>query len=212
MNSYDQIIKEKYRDKLIKSFDLKINYFLFDRIIKTKNFYRVSLVEFQNFEITDDLVSLYNNASKVLKGKFDNKIELTIEDIDVMITDWDESYKEQEKEFALWYEKYYEENVYPISKFKELYPKDISKRICEYCGLSEKDISELKKQGLIRTKNRRGSVLEFDRHDSNYEYKQGNVVLACYWCNNAKTDEFTYDEFKDIIGPAIKNVWKERIE
>jgi len=35
--------------------------------------------------------------------------------------------------------------------------------------------------------------------------------MACYWCNNAKTDEFDGDEFKEI-GEAIKKVWKKRLK
>jgi hypothetical protein len=34
--------------------------------------------------------------------------------------------------------------------------------------------------------------------------------LACYWCNNAKTNYFTYDEFK-IIGEKMKVVQQARI-
>ena len=40
-------------------------------------------------------------------------------------------------------------------------------------------------------------------------YNPDNCVLACYWCNNAKTDAFTDKEFKpigDIIGKTIKSI------
>ena len=59
-------------------------------------------------------------------------------------------------------------------------------------------------------KNFRGWNLEIDRLNSNFEYKPDNCAMACYWCNNAKTDEFTEDEFM-VIGEAIKNVWRERL-
>ena len=42
------------------------------------------------------------------------------------------------------------------------------------------------------------------------DYKLDNVVLACYWCNNAKTDEFSPNEFKEIAR-GINEVWKRRL-
>jgi hypothetical protein len=35
--------------------------------------------------------------------------------------------------------------------------------------------------------------------------------MACYWCNNAKTDEFTAEEFEHI-GIAIGELFKERLK
>ena len=64
--------------------------------------------------------------------------------------------------------------------------------------------------GQIRKKTLRGWKLEVDRLNSNFEYNSDNCVMACYWCNNAKTDEFSKDEFK-IIGNAISLVWKSRM-
>ena len=41
-------------------------------------------------------------------------------------------------------------------------------------------------------------------------YTEDNCVLACYWCNNAKTDAFTFKEFTDYeIGTAIGNAIDE---
>jgi 5-methylcytosine-specific restriction endonuclease McrA len=37
-----------------------------------------------------------------------------------------------------------------------------------------------------------------------------NIVLACYWCNNAKTDTFTYEEFLRV-GKVFAEIWKERL-
>lgn len=34
--------------------------------------------------------------------------------------------------------------------------------------------------------------------------------MACYWCNNAKTDEFTAEEFKEI-GKEIRKIWDVRL-
>jgi 5-methylcytosine-specific restriction endonuclease McrA len=60
---------------------------------------------------------------------------------------------------------------------------------------------------------RRGKRLELDRINPairNYGSNINNLALACYWCNNAKTNYFTYDEFK-IIGEKMKVVQQARI-
>jgi len=34
--------------------------------------------------------------------------------------------------------------------------------------------------------------------------------MSCYWCNNAKTDEFFVDEFKEIAR-GINYAWQKRL-
>ena len=49
--------------------------------------------------------------------------------------------------------------------------------------------------------------MEVVRIELNKGYEEGNLVLSCYWCNNAKTDEFTATEFKpigELIGQTLK--------
>jgi 5-methylcytosine-specific restriction endonuclease McrA len=56
-------------------------------------------------------------------------------------------------------------------------------------------------------KNERGWNFEIDRKKPNLEYTTENCVAACYWCNNAKTDEFDDVEFKpigELIGDTLK--------
>lgn len=88
---------------------------------------------------------------------------------------------------------------------------------CFYCGL-EGDVrknykSQLHEIGKIYFKDRknktdgkrtagRGQVLELERKKPKGHYNMDNCVLACYPCNNAKSDVFTCDEFQ-IIGAII---------
>jgi hypothetical protein len=73
-------------------------------------------------------------------------------------------------------------------------------------------ISSLRVKGEIFNKrDTRGFSMEIDRKEPNKEYTSGNSVLSCYWCNNAKTDEFFYDEFKPIIGESFRLLWNKRL-
>lgn len=85
-------------------------------------------------------------------------------------------------------------------------------RKCEYCGITESQIKDLLDKEELSTKRlvTRGRSLEFDRKNPNLAYNElANIVLSCYWCNNAKTDTFTYEEFKRV-GRCFSEIWKER--
>jgi hypothetical protein len=42
-------------------------------------------------------------------------------------------------------------------------------------------------------------------------YTTGNLALCCYWCNNAKSDEFSAEEFQPVA-EALGQVWRQRLE
>jgi hypothetical protein len=52
--------------------------------------------------------------------------------------------------------------------------------------------------------------LELDRIDPDLEYDiLENIVWCCYWCNNAKSNFFTNEEFKPIalsIGKILREI------
>jgi len=83
---------------------------------------------------------------------------------------------------------------------------------CEYCGVTEEELALLNKdEQMINKRTTRGRTLELDRKKPNEPYDNlDNLVMCCYWCNNAKTDTFTHDEFK-IVGEAIGSIWKNRL-
>lgn len=98
-----------------------------------------------------------------------------------------------------------------INDFKEKFFPQNGKRKCAYCGVPE-DRLDL----LYTVRNGRGNRLEYDRiisRDGNkkVEYTLSNIVLACYWCNNAKTDTFSPKEFKPIA-KGINQVWNEKLK
>lgn len=86
-----------------------------------------------------------------------------------------------------------------------------SEKKCFYCKITENEIDQLWKKYPVLTKRKRGKSLEIERLDPNQEYtKINNLVFSCYWCNNAKTDTFSKEEFKKL-GLVIQEIWKERL-
>jgi len=77
-------------------------------------------------------------------------------------------------------------------------------RKCKYCGLPE---NTTEYYGRLFRKGRRGLRLEVDRKHNSKGYSPENCVLACYPCNNAKSDVFSYEEFLQV-GKTIGKVKK----
>ena len=90
------------------------------------------------------------------------------------------------------------------------YKKLIDTTKCFYCETTIEEINELGKQAKVRKKNYRGWKLEVERLKPNFEYSFENCEMCCYWCNNAKTDEFSAEEFKKI-GEEIGRIFKKRL-
>jgi hypothetical protein len=65
---------------------------------------------------------------------------------------------------------------------------------CDYCGF------EIRNSGI-----------GLDRKDSSNGYTLENCCSCCLECNQAKSDFLTYDEMKNIVGPAIKLVKDNRL-
>ena len=83
--------------------------------------------------------------------------------------------------------------------YKNQYEKQGGK--CYYCKTDERVIAalfEIKFNNRKRTN--RGKHLEIERKDSiNNKYSQGNCVLACYFCNNDKSDIFNEHEYLEYL-------------
>lgn len=81
---------------------------------------------------------------------------------------------------------------------------------CYYCNVNQDDISLLIERGIIKSKrfNKRGNSLEIDRKDTRL-YSKENCVLACYFCNNHKSDIINSDDFKKHFGKAQFEYIKE---
>jgi len=82
---------------------------------------------------------------------------------------------------------------------------------CHYCGITLEELNKLHITGIVNKRTTRGRALEIDRKIADEKYSNvSNLTYSCYWCNNAKTDTFSEEEFL-IIGKAISTVWKQRL-
>lgn len=102
-----------------------------------------------------------------------------------------------------------------FNSFKKWYLKIENSKCCAYCSITEAELGQLwdiaEHKGHKLTKRSRGRKLELDRMEPNLHYKDfDNIVYACYWCNNAKTDTFTNEEFLEV-GKVFSKIWKKRL-
>ena len=98
-----------------------------------------------------------------------------------------EEWRNNSKIFYIWY----------VNQCKK------QKGVCAYCHMPGDTTKSYRAEGF--RKGRRGFHLEVDRKDAKGEYSPDNCVLACYPCNNAKSDVFSYREFTEI-GKTIEKV------
>jgi len=164
-----------------------------------------------------------------IKAPFDSNVNLPVEDIferynrdyenmifirkrNQIIRIWKEK-PEHKSEIIKFKEAFKEqfEKQLPLKAFRAYYGKNDKDRECGYCGIKESEIGKLAIKKQIRTKRyyHRGKTMEVDRIDPNKPYVLGNIIPSCYWCNNAKTDEFSYEEFKKIA-KNITVIWNNR--
>ncbi len=80
--------------------------------------------------------------------------------------------------------------------------EEAQKSKCKYCNLPGDTTKYYNK--YFREGNR-GLRLEVDRRDSTKPYSPETCVLACYPCNNAKSDVFSSEEF-EVIGKTIGEI------
>jgi len=191
-------VKKRYDAKVQDSFNTKWKLFLFNSVINNTN-RPLDLESFIKFKISDELVSKYtaeywqSDRNDIIDKIYDKLKELDL--------------KQELKSLCKTHYKSNFEDVFSFSDFSELNKSDK----CCYCNLTIEKVKKLANKKLLFKKNERGWNLEIDRKNSNYEYSKENCVMSCYWCNNAKTDEFTYDEFKKI-GESFEIIWEARLK
>lgn len=99
----------------------------------------------------------------------------------------------------------------PFEQFKKWY--NLQNEHCYYCGISTIETEKLYNKYPQSARNgKRSKKLELDRKNPKIkDYSVlDNLCLACYWCNNAKTNYFNSKEFK-LIGKVIQQIQKHKL-
>lgn len=196
-----------YRNKASQSFESKLRLFLFKLALEDKMDF--DLEKFKAFQINNEsaLLAMYANEFWQYEGDYLLQGAKTINAVYQTMQDLKSQFKAEIEEAR---KDYFEnfESVFPRAKFDNLFAeRDMAH--CYYCEISPARIEQLANEKKLYKKNERGWQLELDRKRPNEEYSLDNCVWACYWCNNAKSDEFTAEEFRGV-GKAIKEVWRAR--
>jgi len=81
---------------------------------------------------------------------------------------------------------------------------------CNYCEITQSDLKRIVaiRNGNLtlnqKTKRSKGT-LEIEKLDPNIEYTYENSVLACPFCNNAKSNLISEEDWRKHFVPAVKN-------
>ncbi len=197
-----------YLEKAKSSFNSKMKVFVFNAVIANKK--EINLDDFIKYKLNEKDVDVYTKRYWQYMAT-DNLITteglpISIKQIELDIIDF---FSKNEEAIGDLETKYI--NVFGEVFTKPEYEALQNQQTCHYCGLTKSDLLLMGEKELLRKKNYRGWSLEMDRKNPNLEYSKENCVMACYWCNNAKTDEFLEDEFL-IIAEGIKTVWQNRFK
>jgi hypothetical protein len=145
----------------------------------------------------------------VIEQKTYEEIGITLNVPRSELSKWWEELKTEREALALlrdvWKRKFTEMDFWHFKQCMETTPNK-----CHYCDITEEQIDAMWQKYPELTKRTRGRKLEIDRKKPNEAYdNKENLVLCCYWCNNAKTDTFTEEEFLKV-GQVINQIWQKR--
>jgi hypothetical protein len=199
-----------YKTKAADSFRTRFDLLLFKRILEN-NHSEIENKELDAFRIEEntEILTKYINIYWQEENYDTEDIDgIKIDDIYHGMKKWREQHFDNMKSLKAYYVGKIFNEIFPYDEFTAF----VSERHkCDYCDITKEKINALiNKKQLNKKKHTRGWSLEIDRKEPNLEYTRDNCVWCCYWCNNAKTDEFSYDEFKKI-GSVIKSIWDERL-
>lgn len=210
-------IRRRYYNKAMESFATRLNLFLFDRIISKKHDENnsigpISTIDFQDFKITEGLINIY--VTQYFQKKYDEEVinGWKVDNIYEKLKDWK---KKPESDNLKLLRSHYWNKMFQTKEFflYEMFHENFTnyEQKCHYCGITYEMTSSLRAKGEIFNKrDTRGFSMEIDRKEPNREYTSGNSVLCCYWCNNAKTDEFCDTEYIPI-GESFRLLWNKRL-
>ena len=200
-----------YNEKSNDSFNARLRFYLFYCALQGDD-KKIDKTEFLAFDIDEnpalEYVNLYVTEYQQFKRKHTISKDKNKRDNDEIYSDLQKLLKEYKSEFDSW-KSDYKEKVFSKKLNESQFNSFLNIKKCAYCKITIPEIEKLASDKKLFKKNERGFNLELDRKSPNMEYSNDNCVMACYWCNNAKTDEFTAEEFAPI-GKAIGEALRKR--
>lgn len=198
-----------YLSKSNDSFKSRLRFYLFEKTLAKQSVNSSHLEEFLQYELKDkkDIIKQYTaEFYHTERGEMLSGTDMQIDEIYIALKEAERALK---PELPRWRKEYFNK-VFKKQLSKKLFEELLVSQQCYHCKITLDEIFELIRNQKIFKKNERGWKMEIDRKEPNQEYSDENCVAACYWCNNAKTDEFTAEEFKPI-GEAIGKVLRDRL-
>lgn len=193
-----------YRSKAKDSFNTRMRFFKFQHIVNKTDFTKDAFLNF-NLSRNQDVIEIYTTQYFQLKqDKVLSKTKTKLK-----ISEVYKAMKELPNNDIDWFEEYFKD--FKSQYTEERFEADTGAKECFYCKITIDKIYELVDRKQLFKKNERGFRMEIDRKKPNLEYSNENCVPACYWCNNAKTDEFDDLEFQPIAR-EIKNIFDKRLK
>lgn len=212
VSSNFKMANTRYKSIIERSFDKDLDAFLFIVVMRNEKYEIMSDFEHFSFPRNKAHIEDRKRIYTIIENEYDN-IQ-TLRDKNKAIEEWMIQNKVIIKKLKNIYKETFSERL-SFSDFTLFFKEDeaIEYRKCTYCNLSEKEAEKLFASMKIFTKRKysRGRSMEIDKIDPNGLYEKNNIALCCYWCNNAKSDEFTSEEFKDV-GVVISKIWQRRLK
>ena len=85
------------------------------------------------------------------------------------------------------------------------------KNCCGYCGITQNELYELFSENLpLNDKTKRSSgTLEIERLDSDKDYSEENLILACPLCNNSKSNLIDESSWREIFVEPMRGYYEK---
>lgn len=100
-----------------------------------------------------------------------------------------------------------DKSLFKFKSFKDFHDWYIEQeRFCYYCGTKEEVLVKIFEKGILESKrgSKRGKSLEIERRNAKgNEYSRDNCVLACYFCNNHKSDIISEEDHRKYFSDKI---------
>ncbi|MFY0253580.1 hypothetical protein ACDQ55_06450 [Chitinophaga sp. 30R24] len=204
------IAQRKYSEIRKRAFENFINIRLFHFFIQSPSISEPNVDELIKLPVQKELYDLYARCHQMVStAVVPGYAHITMGVLDKLYKNW---YDRNIHQISVLEKEFLESHFFSKEEFLKFYGADETDRNCTYCKIFESEIKNLAESGWIKTKRHltRGKFMELDRKDPFAPYTKDNVALCCYWCNNAKTDEFSIDEFAGI-GNAMTRIWTDRL-